>query len=310
MTSFNKPAPKTNSLLWLGFGKLAREFGQLSDASDYQLHAICRSEKPDYSGFSPILSDVGEPKNYRSILQNDNLNLVITLTPAQRSDEAYRDGYVAPTKALCELFEREGFSPRRIVFVSSTGVYGQSDGSWVDESNDANAEHFSGRRIREAEGLLLATGLPVVCLRFSGIYGADRNRLLQKVVSDARSVDPKSPEIIVEGAWTNRVHQHDCARAISHVLSLEAPQEIYLGTDDLPVINAEVYQHIADCLGLPIIYRTSNDAPKAKRLSNRRLKQSGFSFDYENFKEGYRETLAAFVAANETALSELRQALK
>ncbi len=306
MTSFHKPVLSTKPLLWLGFGKLAREFAQIKASSDYQLYALCRSEKPDYSGFSPTFANVNQPETYRSLLAMDAVNVVITLTPEARTDEAYRCGYVEPIEALCHFIEREQLAPERIVFVSSTSVYGQNDGQWVNETSAADASRFSGVRLREAEDRLMSACPQAICLRFSGIYGAGRNRLIQQVLADAESACGSDAQISMGNAFTNRIHQRDCARVINHLLSLDTPHRCYIATDSCPVTKAAVLQYIADRMALPLVYDATEQA-SAKQLSNRRLLDSGFEFEYPSFKEGYCDALAEFVSANGDRLAALRK---
>ena len=94
-------------------------------------------------------------------------------------DRAYRTAYVDGLRHL--LAALDGHPIRRIVFASSTGVYAQSHGEWVDEESPAEPTHFSGKRLLEGERLLALARFPATVVRFAGIYGPGRARLVERV---------------------------------------------------------------------------------------------------------------------------------
>ena len=102
----------------------------------------------------------------------DGMDRVVYAVSAGGGDEAaYRAAYVTGLANLTSELARRGERPARLVFTSSTGVYGQSDGEWVDEASPTAPTHFSGRILLEGESLALASGVPAVVLRLGGIYG-------------------------------------------------------------------------------------------------------------------------------------------
>ncbi len=96
--------------------------------------------------------------------------VLVTPVPAARTEAAYRLAYVEGVRNLLCWLQRHGQSPQRILFVSSIGVYGQTDGEWVSEQSPANPERWSGQVMLEAEQLLQVSGLPVTCVRLAGLY--------------------------------------------------------------------------------------------------------------------------------------------
>ena len=136
-----------------------------------------------------------------------------------------------------------------MLFVSSTAVYGDAGGDWIDETTTPEPGGFSGRIIREAEDLLVSrlggTGITPVVLRLGGIYGPGRTRLIDQVRGG-------SAVIPAESRFTNRIHRDDAAAAIVHLCTMDAvPAPVYLGVDNEPAEMGEVLRFLAAELGLP-----------------------------------------------------------
>ena len=129
---------------------------------------------------------------------------------------------------LLAALRQQGQSPRRIIFLSSTAVYGQTRGEWVDESSATEPDHFSGRRLLEAEALLRESGVPAIVLRLGGIYGPRRTRLIDEVRQGRAATSRNGPR------YTNRIHRDDCVGALDHLIELAEPADCYLGVDCEP----------------------------------------------------------------------------
>lgn len=200
-----------------------------------------------------------------------------------RDDEAYRRAYVAGVQNLVDALGGIAQPPTRLVFVSSTGVYGEHQGGWVDEASPADASHFTGSRVAEGEEIALASPFQTSVLRFGGIYGPGRERLLRTV---QEGNFPGAGE-----TWTNRIHRDDGAGAIAHVLDLPSPAPVYNVTDGAPATMAEVVATIADLAGCPRPTATLSAAEsprgKGKRVSADRLLSSGFQLLFPGHREGY-----------------------
>jgi len=198
--------------------------------------------------------------------------------------EAYEAAYLSGLRNLLAVV-----APGRLVFVSSTAVYGDRQGAWTDEETQPKPDHFSGRILFEAEKIALGSAVPAVVLRLGGIYGPGRDRLIREV-AEGRATRPAEP------LFTNRIHRDDAAGAIAHLLALERPEPIYLGVDSEPADLGAVYAWIAARLALPEPARASTPegrlARGSKRCSNARLVASGYRFAYPTFREGYGEMIA------------------
>ncbi|WP_309071112.1 NAD-dependent epimerase/dehydratase family protein [Arthrobacter sp.] len=220
-------------------------------------------------------------------IPSDTDVVVIALTADGRSEAAYRATYFDGTANLLAALERDGVAPRRIVFVSSTAVYGNDDGAWVDETTSPSPSTPTGAVLRETEQLLAQRAPQSVMLRLSGIYGPGRTRLIDQVRNGSESTGGVPH-------WTNRIHRDDAAAAIVHIAGLEAPAGAYLGTDDEPALLAEVQAFLAAELGLPLPAGTAREAESGatgKRCSNGLLRASGFEFAYPTYRDGYRAVL-------------------
>jgi nucleoside-diphosphate-sugar epimerase len=232
----------------------------------------------------------------------DTTAVVVAIAADSPTEEAYRAAYVDGLARVLDAVATSGEPVRRVLFVSSTAVYGDADGGWVDETTTPTPGGFSGRIIREAEDLLYTrlrgTGVTPVVLRLGGIYGPGRTRLIDQV----RSGNATAP---AESRFTNRIHRDDAAAAIVHLCTMVAePAPVYLGVDNEPAELGEVLRFLARELGLPEPGPTEPASGAAgagggepsrggnKRVSNALLRGTGFEFEYPSFREGYRAILA------------------
>jgi nucleoside-diphosphate-sugar epimerase len=206
------------------------------------------------------------------------------------SEEAYRDAYILGLANL--LGALRGRTAARLLFCSSTGVYAQVDQGWVDEDSATEPTAFSGQALLQGEAIAARWGrehgAAACSVRFGGIYGPGRTRLVEQVRT-AAACDP-TPR------WTNRIHRDDCAGVLAHLLMLPAPHARYVAVDCEPATQCEVMDWLADTLALPRPPRRAGGARGRggnKRCSNRRLLASGYRFRFPTFREGYADVLAA-----------------
>jgi nucleoside-diphosphate-sugar epimerase len=222
--------------------------------------------------------------------------VVIAVAADAPTEEAYRSAYLNGVAHVLDALERDCVTPERVLFVSSTAVHGDAGGGWIDENTTPEPGGFSGRIMREAEELLLkrlgGTGTSAVVLRLGGIYGPGRTRLIDQVRTGS-AIIPDQPR------FTNRIHRDDAAGAIMQLCTMSAvPSPVYLGVDNDPAELGDVLSFLAAELGLDV--PATGDAGDArggnKRCSNALLRETGFSFKYPTFREGYRDILAGIGA--------------
>jgi nucleoside-diphosphate-sugar epimerase len=223
-------------------------------------------------------ADLTRPETLAGLSAAD---LVLYLpTPAARTEAAYRAVFIDGPAALLAALPAP---PSRLVFVSSTAVYGDFGGAWADEDSPTQPEGFNGKVLLEAERRLVGGPVPTVVARLAGIYGPGREWMLARV----RAGEPCRPD-----AWTNRIHVDDAARMLVHLAALPDPYPVYIGVDDRPATECEVMRWLAGRMGLPApAARPGDGAPGFaggnRRLSNRRLRASGFTFEHPDFEAGY-----------------------
>lgn len=240
-------------------------------------------------GVRPFEADLALPATLAGLPQG--LEAVFYLVAPGGSDDAlYRTAYVEGLSNLLEALERDRQRPRRVFFASSTAVYAQDDGSWVDEDSETAPHHFSGRRLLQGEELLAGSGFAHVVVRFGGIYGPRRNRLIERVRTGRARFHAHPPQ------YTNRMHRDDCAGALRHLLGLASPASLYLGVDSDPADEETVMNWLAGSLGAPAPRPAGPDDPRGargnKRCRNARLLASGYELRYPSFREGYTAILS------------------
>ncbi|MCB9831750.1 MAG: SDR family oxidoreductase [Planctomycetes bacterium] len=205
-------------------------------------------------------------------------------------DEAYRLAYVEGPRRLWQRCLELGGPPRRFLFVSSTGVHHQDDGSWIDERSPTRPESFSGRRLLEGEAVVRAFDCETVILRCGGIYGPGRRNGIDTFLRGEARLDGGAQ-------YGNRIHRDDVAGALRHLIELATPDDLYLGVDHDPASRDDVWRWLAVETGRPLPTRHDGDAPArrhggSKRCRNDRLVASGYDFLYPSFREGFRALLA------------------
>ncbi|MEW9873529.1 NAD-dependent epimerase/dehydratase family protein [Arthrobacter sp. HS15c] len=278
------------TILLAGCGDLGTEAGLRFAAAGDRVVGWRRSPEklpPVITGIAADLTAADLPA-----IPADTTAVVVAVAADSPTEAAYRAAYVDGLAHVLDALERDGVTPRRVLFVSSTAVYGDAGGGWVDESTTPAPGGFSGRIIREAEELLVSRlrgpGSSPVVLRLGGIYGPGRTRLMDQVRS-GQAVIPDEPR------YTNRIHRDDAAAAIVRlVCSPSMPAPVYVGVDNSPAELGDVMRFLATEMGFPEppVGPAGEARGGNKRCSNALLRSTGFEFAYPSFREGYRDILA------------------
>ena len=218
------------------------------------------------SGIEPVIADVLRPDSLRAMPAVERVFYAVGFD--RSAGAAMSDVYV---NGLQNVLDRLPTSVRRFVYASSTGVYGQADGEWVDEESPTDPEHESGRVVLEAEGRVRgwaeSRGTSAVILRFAGLYGP--GRIVRRAMLERGEPIPGDPE-----KFLNLVHIDDAAAVAASALDVDAISPIYLVADDRPVTRREYYSVAARVIGDPSP-GSSRPAPGApRRRATRRASAS------------------------------------
>jgi nucleoside-diphosphate-sugar epimerase len=197
-------------------------------------------------GISPVLGDVIRPETLTALPEVDTVLWAVGWD--RSSGISQRDVYV---NGLRNVLEQVSGRAERLIYISSTSVYGQTDGEWIDETSDCNPTQPNGQACRDAENSLApwrAGGgeSPVsTILRLSGIYGP--GRLLSKVAT-LRSGEPLAGN---PAAWLNLIHVEDAADAVVVCAAREIPSPLFRISDNEPVPRRAYYSALAELVGAP-----------------------------------------------------------
>ena len=222
-------------------------------------------------GIDPVIADVLRPETLQSLPAAERVLCCVGFDRAGGADMR-----TVSVEGLRNLLERLPALVRRLVYASSTSVYGQSDGEWVDEDSPAEPIQESGRVCLEAERVARhwarAAGASLVVLRFSGLYGPDR--VIRRALLQRGEPIPGDP-----ARFLNLVHIDDAAQAAIAALDAARPDPLYLVSDDRPMERREYYALAARLLDAPppryepsavgrsgVVPDTAN-----RRIANRRM---------------------------------------
>jgi nucleoside-diphosphate-sugar epimerase len=273
------------NVLIAGCGYVGEALGEQLIAQNHRVWGLRRTLPFDTRGISYFSADLTKLDTLSPFPASFDY-VVYACAAKNSSEEAYRDAYVTGLWNLLTALEQEQQQIKRLVYVSSTGVYHQNDGEWVDETSPARTDRPTGKILLEAEQVLAMSVVPSTVVRFSGIYGPGRTRMIDMVASGEARLHEGASRVL------NHIHVEDCAGILRHILRLDAPADLYLGTDSEPVDRNEALRWIADQLRVPAPpTEPAENAPTSRggnrRYSNKRILESGYKFRYPTYREGY-----------------------
>lgn len=278
------------SLLIAGCGDVGSRLAVRMQASGWTVHGLRRNVAALPESILPIAGDLHADACPAAWPQGEVDYLVYCAAATEHDEAGYRAAYVDGLRRVLGWLAQHGQRPRRVLFASSSGVYGQQDGEWIDESSPAEAQSYSAVIMREAEQLAFASGLPATTVRLTGLYGPGREWLLSQVRQGYR-VSEEPP------LYGNRIHVDDAAGLLAHLLLADARGEAladcYLGVDDEPAPLHEVVGWLREQLGVSH-WSDEQRVRRAgsKRCRNARARALGWAPQYPSFREGYAAILA------------------
>ena len=264
-------------ILIVGCGYIGLPLGRSLAGSGHEVHGVRRN--PFHSeGLTAHALDITQqgaldalPKKFDWVIN--------TVSSSGGGVEAHRAVFVEGTKNLLEWLDGSSARP---LFTSSTGVYGQLDGSWVDEQSTTDPKG-TGSNLLQAEKKLRESSQSATVLRVAGIYGPDRGYLYRQFL--------KGKAVLSDGGnrWINMIHRDDLISAI--LTAMEAEPGIYNVADDKPVKQRSFFQWLSSQLGKPLPPEGKSTMGKRaltnKRVRNEKLKATGWTPRFPTFREGY-----------------------
>lgn len=258
---------------------LAKRLAQLG----HEVWGATRSGSDCGEGVKPIALDITKP-----IELAEPFDWVINLVSSGKGGpDQYRQVYLQGNRNLVEWSRRNPV--KKLVYTSSTSVYGQADGSIVKENSATEPQSETSRILVEAEKALEGG----IILRVAGIYGPDRGHLLKQYLRNEAKIPGQGERII------NMIHRDDLVETIIAALKNGRPGETYNVADDEPVQLVHFFRWLSETLGKwmpPFV----DEAPESKRgltskkVSNRRMKMElGVQLKYPTFRQGYTAEIQA-----------------
>lgn len=280
------PAP---TLLIAGCGDVGGRLARQMLGCGWLVHGLRRSPGALPDGVLPVPANLFDAACPSAWPRGELDYLVYCLSASTHDEAGYQAAYVQGLRHVLSWLQRHGQRPRRVFFVSSSSVYGQERGEWVDEASPVQPSGFSGRIMLEAERTLLECGLPATVVRLTGIYGPGRERLLTQVREGYRVAE--APPL-----YGNRIHSDDAAGLLAFLLRADAEgtalAPCYIGVDDAPAPLAEVVAWLRGYMGVSQwqdeaqVRRTGS-----KRCSNALARGLGWEPRYPSYREGYAAIL-------------------
>jgi len=287
----------------LGCGYVGLELGrQLRD--DHDVVGVRRSERGleaiEDAGFEAVQADVTDDDSLSAVPDADWV--VFAASSGGRGADVARGVYVEGLKTAIDHFWTRSDAPDRLVYTSSTGVYGDHDGAWVDEETPLAPQTEKTGVLAEAERVARERpteyGGHGTVARYAGLYGPDRYRLERYL------------EGPVTAGYLNMVHRDDAAGAVRFLLEEGHREAVVLVVDDEPVEKWAFADWLAEACDVPFPPKQTTeerlDDPDlsetakrriqtSKRCSNDKLRTLDYDFAYPTFREGYREAVEAYV---------------
>lgn len=276
---------KNKRLLIIGCGKLGQQVGLF--AKDMPLDLIgFKRKKITSTNLKIIEQDIFEESFFDKVKKFSPHFIIYCLSSDNPSEKSYQKNYVDGLKQVIASTKHiKNF--QHLFFISSTSVYGENSGHFIDEFSETSPENYRGIILLEAERLMELVDFNYTVIRLSGIYGTGRNYMVNLSQDIARWPD--------FDRWTNRVNEEDAANFIlfllTQCLNNKVPEKLYLLTDNEPVRLYDLLNWIRQQLNL-----NENSKPNLRPVLGKRLRSSiiptlQFKYKFPSYKLGYKKLL-------------------
>ena len=272
-------------ILQIGCGGLGTLIAQAALAQGHALTIVRRSRKPVPPGAQALTLDVVRGVGVSALATVPADVLLYCLAPVE--GQSYQQTYVEGLRHVLANVSMD--SLKHVFFISSTGIYGEHHGEWIDDDTPAIPADAEGQVMLDAERLLDGLACGHTALRVSGIYGPQRLYLLRLLQNSARWP--------TQVHWTNRMHELDVASAVVHLYQqvldgVALPQHCIL-TDGVPAMQHEVLQWLAAQQQVPAPPTPPLQPQSGKRIRNHFLQHTGFKPQFADYQAGYASILSS-----------------
>ncbi len=269
------------TILIIGHGYVGSELARQLDEDGYLVTAVNRTVEDIAAPFPLVEADVSSLDSLDSLQSAvDWPDLIVHCASSGRGGaDAYRSVFIDGVKNIQDVF-----TETPIILTSSSSVYGQIDGSVVDETAETSPDRETSQILCEAESLV--TGAGGIALRLAGIYGPGRSVHLKKMLNGSATIE--SGEV---SRYLNQIHRDDAAGAIAHLIGLDGSGHcgrVFNVNDDEPITMRDCYGKMAAFFELPVPPESEPDKNRKrawtnKIVSNEALKATGWTPTYPSF---------------------------
>jgi nucleoside-diphosphate-sugar epimerase len=287
----------------LGCGYVGLELCRQLPATGDHAVGVRRSERGlaaiEATGARGVRADVTDSDSLAAVPDADAL--VFAASSGGRGADAARSVFVEGLRTAIDHFAARDDPPQQLLYASSTGVYGDHGGDWVDEETPLDPATEKTRVLAEAERVARERaperGIDGTVVRFAGLYGPERYRLERYL---------EGP--VTEG-YLNMLHREDAAGVLRFALDAAPNRDLLLAVDDDPAEKWAFADWLAAECGVASPPKRTKDERLAdddlseaaerrirtsKRCSNDRLRALGYEFAYPTYREGYRAAIEAY----------------
>ncbi len=271
----------SRTLVIAGNGYLGQQVGGDAVSADWKTVPLSRS--PDPGSIACDITDRDALARLRDSLGTAPDAVVHCASSGRGGPDAYRAIFLDGTRLLLDTFPEA-----LLLFVSSTSVYGQTDGSLVTETSPAEPDRETSRILLEAEALALEH--QGIVTRLAGIYGPGRSVILKRFLDGTAAIEDDGRRFL------NQIHRDDAADAILHLLGQDPTprSEMFNVSDSTPLRQAECYQTLTKLFDLPLPPTRPRNLNRKrawthKAVSNAKLLATGWSPAHPSFLDTAHE---------------------
>ena len=273
----------TQNLLIIGQGDIGLPVTNKLAQAGLNVTGLARRERHHYALYDKANFIQADALTLSAEQLQDFTAIAIIVTPDEYSTSGYHDSYLAISQHLAKLADKLT-NLARIVFISSTAVYGQDNGEWIDEDTApvTPAREASQVILQAEQTLQQGFGDRAIIIRPSGIYGRERLMRLRKTKE-------KQKEPVATAHWSNRIMDRDLVTIIANIMTIDTPKPLYIATDYAPVTTFELGSWLSEQINevSPVI-----DDNKTKVTGKRLHSNIPLAWlDYPDWQVGYGDIL-------------------